>query len=358
MSPLQIGLIIFGAIVLLAVILYNRWQAQRKMPRRAHGDAREAAVEPSWLDDAALPGSATATPVLDAAMTPASNASVNDMPVPGQGQPLDALVDVIAPVALEGPPLAGAALLRALPATRRIGSKPFAVQARRSSQPIWEFPLAEQSYDALQVGVQLANRTGALSEIEFSEFVVVARLYADAVGGEPHFPDMMHEVARARELDQFARSHDVRLSLSVRARRVRWSVGYVVQQAGELGFCAGGISGKMIWPSALTQQPPVLELSFGVPAPHAPDVAQQPVVLLTLGFDVPHVLQRENPAQRLHELAFALACAMDGEVIADGGQPLQAAAWATVETNLAQLYDALEAHGLPAGAPETRRLFS
>jgi hypothetical protein len=43
--------------------------------------------------------------------------------------------------------------------------------------------------------VQLANRTGPLNEIEFSEFVMKAQAFADAVNGAPDFPDMLEEVA-------------------------------------------------------------------------------------------------------------------------------------------------------------------
>ncbi len=46
--------------------------------------------------------------------------------------------------------------------------------------------------------MQLANRMGALNEIEFSEFVMKAQGFADAINAAPDFPDMLQEVARAR----------------------------------------------------------------------------------------------------------------------------------------------------------------
>ena len=45
--------------------------------------------------------------------------------------------------------------------------------------------------------MQLANRTGALNEIEFSEFVAKVQRFADALGATPDVPDMLQEVARA-----------------------------------------------------------------------------------------------------------------------------------------------------------------
>lgn len=349
MSSLQIGLIVFGAVLLVGMVAYNRWHTRRNAPMRAQGDgdALDDAIEPTW--DEALP---------DPSGTGDASAQAPDaLPVLGQSRCLDPLIDVIAPVAMDGHILSGDVLLAALPVTRRVGSKPFAVQARREAGTIWEFPVAGQQYDRLQVGVQLANRTGAITEIEYSEFVVIARHYADAVGGEPQFPDMMQEVARARELDQFARAHDSVLNLTLSARGPRWSVGYVMQQARQAGFVAGIAHGKMVLPSHLLQQPPVLELGFHVPAPHADDVAQQAVTTVTMGFEVPHVLRSEDPWGRLQQLATALADAMGGAVTDGAGQRLHEESLAAIGADLDRLYDALEEHGLPAGAPETRRLF-
>lgn len=347
MSPLQTGLIVFGAVLLLGMLAYNSWQARRNTPRRARSDPLEASIEPTW--DSLL--------VRDPADPDASLPGLDALPVLGQSTYLDPLIDAIAAVALEGHGISGDALLAALPATRRVGSKPFAVEACPQGATAWEFPVAGRHYDRLQVGVQLANRTGAITEIEYSEFVVVARRYADAVGGEPQFPDMLEEVARARELDQFAREHDAVLHFAIRARGLRWSVGYVAQQARQLGLVSGVGPGRLVLPSEVPQQPPVLELNFDVPAAADADLAQQAVTLVTLGFDVPCVLRSEQPWERLCTLAFALAEAMGGEVADRAGRPLGEDALGAIAADLDRLYDALEQHGLPAGAPETRRLF-
>jgi len=66
-----------------------------------------------------------------------------------------------------------------------VGSKPFAVEAQSTATGEWESPRAGQRYRALQAGVQLANRSGAINDIEFSEFVVKVQAFADAVGADP-----------------------------------------------------------------------------------------------------------------------------------------------------------------------------
>ena len=254
--------------------------------------------------------------------------------------------------------LTGDAALAALPATRRVGSKPFAVEGRNVLTEEWEFPIAGQRYDSLQAGVQLANRTGPLNEIEYSEYVMKAQHFADALGGAPEFPDMLHEVARARELDEFAATHDAQLSFTLRARLTAWSPGFVHQQAARLGFTAGAIPGRMVLPAEEPGLPPVLGLVFDPRAALSEDPEQSAINSLALSLDVPQVHRNARPFGRLRDVAFALAEVMDGEITDDTGQPLRTEMIDKIGQDLAQLYDTLDAHDLAAGSPQARRLFS
>ena len=130
---------------------------------------------------------------------------------------------------------------------------------------------------------------GPLNEIEFSEFVVKAQAFADAVGGTPSFSDMLEEVARGRELDQFASAHDAQLSFTLVARAAAWSPGYIHQHAARLGFVAGVIPGRMVLPSPVQGLPPVLSLTFDTQAAMADDPALSAVRDCVLSLDVPQV---------------------------------------------------------------------
>ena len=248
--------------------------------------------------------------------------------------------------------------LAALPATRRVGSKPLAVEGREEVFDPWEHPVPGVRYNYLQAGVQLANRTGALNEIEYSEFVMKAQRYADAVGGAPEFPDMLHEVARARELDQFAGQHDAQLGFTLRARGSAWSPGFVHQQAARLGFVAGVIPGRMVLPSSEPGLPPVLDLSFDPQAALSEDPAHSAIQEVTLNLDVPQVHRNEQPFARLRDAAFALAEGMGGVITDDAGQPLRPEMIDTIGADLERLYDTLDEHDLAAGSAQARRLFS
>lgn len=355
-SSLQAGLAVLGGLILGGVIAYNTWSSRRHAPRQARPQETESpAPGVSVIGGgaaAAEPGETRIDPVFD------PQAPLGTPPVAERRPLLDALIDVIAPIALDGRVVSGEALLAALPATRRVGSKPFAIEAQAEGASEWEPPAPGRRYVALQAGVQLANRTGALNEIEYSEFVATAQRYADAVGGAPEFPDMLHEVARARELDQFASQHDAQLGFTLRARGAAWSPGFVAQQAGRLGFVAGVVPGRMVLPAREEGLPPLLGLEFDARAVLSEDPARTAVREITLELDVPQVARAEQPFERLREAAFALAEAMDGVITDDAGQVLQPAMLESIGSDLQRLYDTLEAHDLAAGSPQARRLFS
>jgi hypothetical protein len=222
----------------------------------------------------------------------------------------------------------------------------------------WEAPVAGQRYSSFQAGVQLANRTGALNEIEYSEFVVKTQAFADAIGATPDFPEMRDEVARARELDQFASAHDAQLGFSIRASNASWSPGYVHQNAARLGFVAGAIAGRMVLPSSQEGMPPVLVLAFDSQAALAEDPAQSAIRELSLHLDVAQADRAEQPFERMRDAAFSLAQGMDGVVTDDNGQPLALETMDVIGAELQTLYNTLEQRDLAAGSAVARRLFS
>jgi hypothetical protein len=295
------------------------------------------------------------------AMTPAIS-NVMDVDAPELLQPekrpsLDALIDVIAAVEIDTP-TTGDATLAAMPATRRVGSKLFSVEGLNTETGLWEQPRHGQRYSAFQSGVQLANRTGPLNEIEFSEFVAKTQAFADALNAAPEFPDMLEEVGRARELDNFASAHDAQLSFTLKAVKSAWSPGYVQQNAARLGFIAGVLPGRMVVPAATHGLPPILGLTFDSQAAMSEDPTQSAIYELNLSLDVPQVDRKEEPYARMIQTAHELARVMDGAVTDDNGQPLSEAAIGSIARDLLALYDTLDARDLSAGSPQARRLFS
>jgi hypothetical protein len=344
MSSFSIGIAILGGLLLAALVAYNAWTTRRNTPRQPDS------VPPP-------PATAEGGDTLPAEPVLREDSDLAPLPLPERKPGLDALIDVLAPIALESV-ASGDAALAALPTTRRAGSKPFAIEGLNEASAEWEPPRAGQRYSAFQAGVQLANRNGALNEIEYSEFVVKTQAFADAVNGSPEFPEMLDEVARARELDQFASAHDAQLSFTLRARNAAWSPGYVQQSAAKHGFVAGAIPGRMVLPAAAHGAPPVLGLSFDTQAALAEDPAQSAIREVTLSLDVPQVPRSEQPFVRMRDAAIALAASMDGLITDDNGQVIRVEALDVIGASLEQLYDTLDARDVSAGSPQARRLFS
>jgi hypothetical protein len=345
MSNLQIGLAIAGGIVLAGVVAHSAWSSRRNAPRQAAPQQ-----EPTE-------GSTDLEPTLTEvdAETPAFH-----LPRPPARPAMDSLIDVIATIALDPatPAVSGDAALAAMPATRRAGTKPFSVEGYNLNSLVWESPAAGQRYGGFQAGVQLANRSGALNDIEYSEFVVKTQAFADAINATPEFPEMRDEVARARELDHFASAHDAQLGFTIRARNASWSPGYIHQNAARLGFVAGAIPGRMVLPASVEGLPPVLVLGFDSQAALADDPAQSAIRELSLHLDVAQVDRGEQPFARMRESADALAHAMEGVVTDDHGQALAPQTMDMIAADLQVLYDTLEQRDIAAGSPIARRLFS
>ena len=281
----------------------------------------------------------------------------NTLLLPEKRPSLDALIDVLAAVEIDAP-ISGELTLTAMPPTRRVGSKFFTIEGLNAASGLWEQPRAGQWYSAFQAGVQLANRMGALNEIEFSEFVLKTQTFADTLNASPEFPDMIHEVNRARELDSFASGHDAQLSFTLVATKSAWSPGYVQQNASRLGFVAGAMPGRMVLPGSVAGQPPILVLEFDSQAALAEDPAQSAIHNINLSLDVPQVDPAEEPFARMVQTAHELARVMDGAVTDDNGHALSEAAIGAIARDLQQLYATLEARDLSAGSPQARRLFS
>jgi hypothetical protein len=379
MNNLLLSLSIAGGVVLAGVIAHGAWTARKSAPKLADADdnanAKLENAEPSGLsglfnpEDKVEPSlhvqlsenlrensreNLPVEPEFDAAQF---DAELADLPVPEKKPSLDPLIDVITTIDLDAP-LSGDAILAAMPVTRRVGSKPFAVEGLREDGPDWEMPRPGQRYTSLQAGVQLANRTGALNDIEYSEFVIKAQTFADAVGGDPEFPEMHEEVARARELDAFAAAHDAQLRFVLRAVGVAWSTGYVAQNAARIGFVAGALPGRMVLPNPVASLPQLITLTFDSQAAMAEDASQSAIRELTLSLEVSHVARTERPFARMRECANTLATAMEGRLCDDQGHLMSEPALDSLAVDIERLYDALDERDLSAGSMLARRLFS
>jgi ZipA, C-terminal FtsZ-binding domain len=343
---LTVALAMLAGLVLLAVVVHGAWAARRDQPRLPQAPVSAdplARVEPT------MPGGHV--PDLDDEPQP-----LPPTPVRRQAK-VDALIDAIATITPESP-VSGEQALQHLPGSRRAGTKPFHIEGLNAESSNWELPRAGQRYGEFQAGLQMANRHGAVNEIEYSEFVQKIEAFAEALGAMADFPDMLDAVARARELDSFASQHDAQLTMLLRANAIAWSVGYVQQTAGRHGFVPGSVPGRLVLPAMEEAAPPQLVLAFDAQAALSEDPGHAALRELVLSLDVPQTLETAEPFAAWQECARKLAEDLDATLVDDQGNPITLHAFSTIGQELDQLYRALESRDLSAGSAAARRLFS
>ena len=352
---LTTALIALAVLVLVGIVVQGLWKARRIRSRTAGlnvvvGDEPGARREPAMGGDAAP--EADGDPSANAPARPDGRLS----PV-RRSIRLDALIDAIATLSVDAP-VAGERVLPHLPGANRVGTKPFFIEGLNSETGEWETIVPNARYSEFQAGVQMANRNGALNEIEFSEFVQKLETFAQAIGAATDLPDMLETVARARELDAFASQHDAQLVALLRANSVAWSVGYLQQAAQRHGFVPGSVPGRLVLPAAEEGAPPVLVLGFDAQAALSDDPGHAAVRELTLGLDVAQTEELVEPFAAWHGAARKLADDLDAAIVDDQGQAITLHAFSAIHAELTRLYEALMAHDLAAGSPGARRLFS
>ncbi|NBT10257.1 MAG: cell division protein FtsZ [Betaproteobacteria bacterium] len=359
------GLLALAAAVLVVLVAQGVWASWRARPRRAAHTLDR--VEPSLSSGAAVvDGVVSGTPSDpvpsggQATAAPAG-AVASDRGVRGvwsrRRAAIDPLIDAIAEISPEAP-LPAEPVLAALPASRRVGSKLLLVEGLNAETGVWEAPQHGQRYSAFQAGVQLANRSGPLNEIGYSEFVQKVQTFADALGAAVDFVDMSEAVSRARELDEFAHAHDAQLAVHLRARGPSWTVGYLQQCAARHGMAPGAIAGQWVLPSEEPDSPPLVLLTFDAQAALAEDLDQSALRECTLSLDVPQTPEAVEPFSHWQRLASALAQDLDGALVDDDGRPVSIQQFAGIHQELQRLYEALAARDLPAGSIAAQRLFS
>ncbi|EMH3156652.1 cell division protein FtsZ, partial [Burkholderia multivorans] len=309
-------------------------------PADASADAHEAPAAQAATAESAE----RAEPVLPAATTISS----------APPAVVDRRIDCIVPIRL-GAPLPGDKLLPAAQRLRRAGSKPVHIEGKPEGGQ-WELLQNGVRYEELRAAAQLANRSGALNELEFSEFVTGVQQFADAIDGAPEFPDMMETVAMARELDGFAAQCDAQLSINVLSDGAPWSANYVQAVASQDGLLLSRDGTRFVKLDA--KQNPVFMLQFGDTNFLRDDLTYKGGDMITLVLDVPVAEEDILPFRLMCDYAKSLSERIGARVVDDSRRPLPESTLLAIEQQLMKLYAKLEEAGIPAGSPVTRRLFS
>lgn len=356
MTDFQLSLIAASTVGVAGVFIYNKWQEYkaRKSVERAFssehddvlmrvGGAPEARHEPSFTPGAAgelaeqpLPEAvASAEPGL---ITPAAELATSLV---------DPLIDCLIPLALEIA-VRGDKILPVLQTLRHVGNKPIHYIGLHVNGD-WE-PIAHGGvYTKLQAGVQMASRTTALNELEYSELVTRLRVLADEIGAEPEIPDMIEVMGEARTLHRFVAGHDAQLGVNLMSNGAPWAISTLIGALEKQGFDVRP-DGRYVMPDGEGGQ--LFSLSTNV------TLGADTTSRLTLLLDVPCVAPARDGFGSMVACAKSLVARLDATIVDDSDQPLSDEALAGINEQVLEFYQEMEAADIAAGSVRALRLFS
>ncbi|WP_374015205.1 cell division protein ZipA C-terminal FtsZ-binding domain-containing protein [Massilia sp. BJB1822] len=260
---------------------------------------------------------------------------------------VDPLIDCLLPLELEAP-VRGEKILPALQKLRFVGSKPVHYIGLAVSGD-WEPIVHGTVYTKLQGGVQLASRSTALNELEYSELVTRLRGVADEIGAEPHIPDMIEVMAEAKNLHRFVASHDAQLGVNLASNGAPWAITTLLGALEKQGF---DVRPDGRYTMRDNEGGQLFSLSTNV------TLAEETTPRLTLLLDVPCVAPARDGFGAMIACAKSLVARLDATIVDDYNQPLSDAALTEIAGQVKDFYAEMDSADIPAGSTRALRLFS
>lgn len=371
MTDLQTSLVFIGGTIVVAVISYNKWQEYKakKTVERAFASTHDDVLmaphadvpagdgqrfEPTLVPDGALAQLQDTVAILpdegQRTVQPIASQVGDGTPrtvTPHKQLPVDPLVDCVIGLALESN-LRGEKIIGPIQALRHVGNKPVNFVGQRVDGD-WEVIAHGGMYSALLAGVQLANRSTPLNEIEFSELVTRLRQVADELDAEPDVPNMTSVMQSSRALHQFVTQYDAQLSVNVQSNGPAWSINTLLAALERQGFDVRP-DGRLVMSDG--EGGNLFSLSTNV------TLAAESTTRLTLLLDVPCVAPERDGFGAMTACARSLAHRLNGAVVDDGDQPLSEPALAEIGAQVGAFYEEMQAADIPAGSTRALRLFS
>jgi hypothetical protein len=387
MSDLQLGLIVIGVLVVVAVYAFNRFQElqlRRKVESRfaqrpedvlmheapqSPAPPAEERIEPRFgaaggvaeLAESAVP----AAPVQAAVSHAPASSDAADPPAVAvapagssgaESAVAESAIDYLCSVEAAEP--FGRANVEAfLKAANAIG-KPVLVCGWNPHAAEWQpLPSArDEAIERLQVVLQLADRSGPVNRVQLSSLRDLCHALAASSSGSCRCGDIDQAAHRAAEIDRFCNQVDVSIGCNVVARsgalsgtKLRGlleSAGFTLEPSGR--FVLRAEDGNSL----------LLVEDIGGEAFSAERLRAGPVGGVTLTMDVPRVAAGGRVFERMLEIARHLAHALDGVVVDDNRAELSDNGLKVIRAHLKSVHAAMEGQGIPAGSPLALRLFA
>lgn len=405
MSDLQIGLLVIGAAIVAAVLLFN-WIQERRfrkqadaafqaplgdalmqpgaVPRETHKRVEPALREPVFdagglnevaaagephlqIDSKLSPAGAPRAPLEDAAPDLRAASSIPAPPPPTQPRPAapavaappapcDELIEYRIRIGSDG--VLANVFADAFNHARALGKA-----VRWMGLPVgaaeWEEvqPWRDVRYQQVVVTMQLADRNGAVQEEQLSALCALLQATAQAHGLRIACGDVADAIERAQAIDRFCVDVDVLIGLNVVARgEGAVNLTRIVHEAESSGMVLGVDGAFQLLDS---RGEPLYALCNHDAEPFSATVIEgQTSQGITLQFDVPRVPDGLKVFDGMVAFGRKLANEVGGILVDDNLRPLTDTGIEKIRTQLMKIYERMEARGVPSGSRRALRLFS
>jgi hypothetical protein len=210
-------------------------------------------------------------------------------------------------------------------------------------------------YKQINIGLQLVDRGGAVTEPELTSFCQQVSHFAEEYSAAVSFPQRQQKLVAARELDRFCADVDVLIGVNVvprlaiegsRLRSFVESSGMQLEPDGAFHYLAD--SGNTLYSLMAADQMPftmhtLLDNSF--PA-------------LCLLFDVPRVAGGVEVFDRAIQFARQLAGEFDAQLVDDNRRVLTDVGLGRIRDQLKNIYGSMDDRGIAPGSVAALRLFA
>ena len=377
MSNLQIILIVIGIVIIGGVVFYN-WMQQRRYQRNtekafknkyedvllgAEKTTEVERVEPQFNKE--VTGDFRVEPSIKEKEIVESDSKPEQKPLNTTNEPAkpvkiysNGVVDYVVSIQSETPVTVSnlAEILQ-----RKVGfGKPVRWFGQKNAGAFWEEITMESDpdsdYTGLRACLQLADRSGPVSEVSLSEFRDMVQNFVELINAVADTPDIGEAYSQAVLLDQFCAEVDVMIGINViskdggaftgtKIRALAEASGFKLDGRGVFNFREGNDDAKFT-------------LNNYESTPFLPDnIRTLTTNGVTFLFDVPRIKNGERVFDQMTHLSRIFATTLGGTMVDDNQVPLSDSGIDRIKHKLNGIQAVMKSRDFPAGGEIALRLF-
>lgn len=379
MSDLHLSLMGFGLLVIIGVVVYN-WIQERKFRKIAQqrfqapcedvlmsgpdpsigattigrATLNDVRIEPKLSDEEPdLVHPPAPEPVPPAPLAPTAKTRQPESEIPA---PIDVDIDYVVRLDFAEPVEASA--LRATLGTTDFGKSLIWRGLDATGQWVDVTTARERvAFSAVYGALQLADRAGALTSEEITQFASQVQQAAETLMAVAQMPERQLALDTAAKLDAFCADVDILVGINVVALDQETFAGTKIRALAEAGGFKLASDGTYQY-----QDDHAVVLYTLTNQESAPFKMQEMKYLnthgLTLLFDVPRIPNGLRSFDHMIQFARQLSDSLKGMLVDDNLRPLTDEGIAKIKQQISMIYAKMDKHGIPAGSPRAQRLFS